>query len=157
MQKKLIIKILLLPLLTMSSLLVSGCNHISDPIPVAKVQAKFKNHFTIKEIIEAVQEAAGDHGWQIVGSSTNDSTTFNLKKSFHKREVASNARGRHWIKTKVHNDLVVNVTIGEKSLVIISAEDNKNHLSNNYYKKDFNIHLRELERAIYFELLPPAL
>ncbi|MBT5935006.1 hypothetical protein [Sulfurimonas sp.] len=157
MQKKLIRKILLLSLLTISSLLLSGCNHTGSPIPVTKVQAKFKNYFTIKEITDAVKEAAIDHGWQILESSTNDSTTFNLKKSFHKREVVRNPRGRRWVKTKVHNDLVVNVAIGEKSLAIILVKDHKNHLSNNYYKEDFNIHLRELERAIYFELLPPVL
>lgn len=158
MQKKLINKTLFASLLITSTLLVSGCNHSNSPVPIAKVEAKFKNDFTQEEIMEAITEAAKDHGWDFVEPSVNsDTRIFNLKKSFKKRELVDNPRGRRWIKTTVHNDILIAVTIGEKSLDISLAHDSENHLSNNYYKEDFNVHLKELEKAIYFELLPPVL
>lgn len=155
MLKKSICNKLSLPLLILSTLLISGCSHSPSVTPVSTIQKNFKNDFDLDILREAITKAADKNNWDIVDPASD---SINLKKTYTvKKPGIPLRRADRRYKTEVKKEVYVNVDINKESFTIKQSKKYEQSFKNDCQIKQFNKELANLEDAIYLELVPHLL
>ncbi len=144
-----------LPLLILSTLVISGCSHSPSVTPVSTIQKNFKNDFDVEILKNAITKAADKNDWDIVDP---ESDSIYLKKTYtvKKRGIPLRRADRRY-KTGVKKEVYVNVDINKKSFTIKPSQTDEHSFKGDCDRRQFNKELANLEDAIYLELAPHLL
>lgn len=155
MLKKSIYNKLSLPLLILSTLVISGCSHSPSTAPVSTIQKNFKNDFDVDILKDVITKAADKNDWEIIGSAS-DSIDLQKTYTIKKRGIPVRRADRRY-KTGVKYEVYVNVDINKKSFTIKPSKMYEQSFNSDSQIEKFNKELAKLEDAIYLELVPHLL
>ncbi len=150
MKKTLKYNILLV--LSLTLLFLSGCTYKTQDLSVSKIEKNFKISLLPDDIKDAVQTAAKENNWEIVGSSKN---SVKLKKTFTKTRV--HVGPRRWNKVRQNYDVYTVVSISSNTLSIVPLEDSVQKLEKHQQIDIFNDKLSNLKKSIFTHLITYAL
>lgn len=155
MLKKSILNKLSLPLLILSTLVISGCSHSPSVTPVSTIQKNFQNDFDVEILKDAITKAAEKNEWDIIDPASD---SINLKKTYitKKRGIPLRRADRRY-KPGIKNEIYVNIDINKKSFVINPSKEHEQSFKSDCQIRQFNEELANLEDAIYLELVPHLL